>query len=50
MMSTQVFNDRTFSVNEEKIFKNIKKNAKGQKFEIIKGFFDDHITKRSRKL
>ena len=39
------FNDRTFSVNEEKILKNIKKNAKGQKFEIIKGFFNETLKK-----
>lgn len=39
------FNDRTFSVNEEKILKNIKKNAKGQKFEIIKGFFNETLLK-----
>ena len=39
------FNDETFSVNEEKILKNIKKNAKGQKFKIIKGFFQDTLKK-----
>ena len=39
------FNDKTFSVNEEKILKNIKKNAKEQKFEIIKGFFYDTLKK-----
>ena len=39
------FNDKTFSVNEEKILKNIKKNAKGQKFEIIKGFFNETLKK-----
>ena len=39
------FNDETFSVNEEKILKNIKKNAKGQKYKIIKGFFQDTLKK-----
>ena len=36
---------KLFSVNEEKILKNIKKNAKGQKFKIIKGFFQDTLKK-----
>ena len=39
------FNDGTFSVNEEKILKNIKKNSKGQKYEIVKGFFNETLKK-----
>ena len=39
------FDDKTFSVNEEKILKNIKKNSKGQKFKIIKGFFHETLKK-----
>jgi hypothetical protein len=34
------FKDSTFSVNEKKVLRNIEKNSKGQKYQIIKGFFE----------
>lgn len=40
------FNDEFFSVNEKKIMKNITKNSYGQKFKIIKGFFDQTLEKK----
>ena len=38
-----MFNDKTFSVDEKKVLKNIKKCAKGQRYQIIKGFYDSTI-------
>ena len=35
------FEDRIFSVDEDKVLKNIQKNSKGQKMRIVKGFYDD---------
>ena len=37
------YKDETFSVNVEKVLKNIKKSAKGQRMRIIKGFFHETI-------
>ena len=37
------FTDDIFSVNEEKITKNIIKTARGQKMNLIKGFYQDTI-------
>jgi hypothetical protein len=37
------YKDETFSVNVEKVLKNIKKSAKGQQMRIIKGFFHETI-------
>ena len=37
------YKDKTFSVNVEKVLKNIKKSAKGQRMRIIKGFFHETI-------
>ena len=37
------YKDETFSVNVEKVLKNIKKSAKGQQMRIIKGFFNETI-------
>ena len=43
------FKDKVFSVNEEKVLKNIEKCAKGQKFRIIKGFYEDTIKSKTTK-
>ena len=43
------FKDRTFSVNEEKVLKNIEKCSKNQKYRIIKGFFKDTIENKTTK-
>jgi O-methyltransferase len=40
------FKDSTFSVNEKKVLKNIKKQAKGQDYKIIKGFYDKTLKNR----
>ena len=42
-----MFNDSTFSVNEKKVFKNIKKNSAGQKFQLIKGFYEKTLKNKS---
>ncbi|MDC6482346.1 macrocin O-methyltransferase [Pelagibacteraceae bacterium] len=42
-----MFNDDTFSVNEEKILNNIKKCSKGQKYQIIKGFFEETLKNKT---
>ena len=39
------FSDDTFSVDEKKILKNIKKSSSGQPYQIIKGFFQDTLLK-----
>ena len=41
------FKSHIFSVNEEKILKNINKSAKGQKMRIIKGFYQDTIKNKT---
>ena len=41
------FTNQIFSVNEEKVLKNIKKCAKGQKMRIIKGFYQDTIKNKT---
>ena len=41
------FADRIFSVNEEKVLKNIEKCSKGQKMRIIKGFYQDTIKNKT---
>ena len=41
----QRFSDDTFSVDERKILKNIKKNSGKQSYQIIKGFFQDTLSK-----
>ena len=43
------FTDDTFSVDEEKVLRNIEKCAKGQKYKIIKGFFEDTIKNKTAK-
>ena len=43
------FTDDTFSVDEEKVFRNIEKCAKDQKYKIIKGFFEDTIKNKTAK-
>ena len=40
------FNDKTFSVDEKKILRNIKKCASNQKYKIIKGFFSETLKKK----
>lgn len=40
-----MFKDETFKVDESKILKNIKKCAAGQKYKIIKGFFNETLLK-----
>ena len=39
------FKDDTFAVDEKKVIKNIKKNSKDQKYQIIKGFYKDTLLK-----
>ena len=41
------FGDRIFSVNQEKVLKNIEKCSKGQKMRIIKGFYQDTIKNKT---
>ena len=41
------FGDRIFSVNQEKVLKNIEKCSKGQKMRIIKGFYEDTIKNKT---
>ena len=43
------FIDDMFLVNEEKVLRNIEKCAKGQKYRIIKGFFEDTIKNKTAK-
>ena len=43
MIEHHFYKDETFSVNVEKVLKNIKKSAKGQRMRIIKGFFNETI-------
>lgn len=40
------FKDDTFSVNLDKVITNIKKNSKGQKYKIVKGFFSETLIKK----
>ena len=39
------FTDDTFAVDEKKILKNIKKNSSKQSYQIIKGFFQETLSK-----
>ena len=41
------FKDNIFSVNEEKVLKNINKCAAGQKMRIVKGFYQDTIKNKT---
>ena len=43
------FQNKTFYVNEEKVLKNIEKMAKGQKFRLIKGYYQDTIKNKTTK-
>ena len=43
------YKDHVFSVNEVKILRNIEKCAKGQKYRIIKGFYEDTIKNKTTK-
>ena len=43
------YKDNVFAVNEEKVLRNIEKCAKGQKYKIIKGFFEDTIKNKTAK-
>ena len=44
------FTNQIFSVNEEKVLKNIKKCAKGQKMRIIEGFYKNTIANKTTKI
>ena len=37
------FKNEFFKINKKKVFKNIKKNSKGQRFRLIKGFYKDTL-------
>jgi len=41
------YKDNVFSINEEKVLRNIEKCAKGQKYRIIKGFYKDTIKNKT---
>jgi len=41
------FKNEIFSVNEEKVIRNIEKNTKGQRMRIIKGFYQDTIKNKT---
>ncbi len=41
------FKSKTFFVDEEKVIRNIEKNAKGQRMRIIKGFYKDTIKNKT---
>jgi len=41
------FKSKTFFVDEEKVIRNIEKNAKGQRMRIIKGFYQDTIKNKT---
>tara|TARA_B100001250_G_C19770538_1_gene776959 strand:+ start:63 stop:779 length:717 start_codon:yes stop_codon:yes gene_type:complete len=43
------FIDEIFQVNEEKVLKNIAKQAKGHKYRIVKGFYEDTIKNKTTK-
>ena len=43
------YKDNVFSVNVGKVLRNIEKCAKGQKYKIIKGFFEDTIKNKTTK-
>lgn len=46
---SSAFKDKTFSVNKEKVLKNIKRNSKNIKTLIIEGFFQDTIANKKPK-
>ena len=41
------FKDHTFAVNEQKVLKNIDNVARGQKYRIVKGFYQDTIKNKT---
>jgi len=41
------FKDEIFSVNEAKVIKNIKRIAKGEKMQLVKGFYQDTIKNKT---
>ena len=43
------FRSHVFSVNEKKVLENINKNAKKQKYRIIKGFYQDTVANKTTK-
>ena len=43
MISIQGLTIIYFQIDEKKILSNIKKSSKGQKYKIIKGFFEDTL-------
>ena len=43
------FVDSVFSVDEEKVLKNIEKCSKGQKMRIVKGFYEDTIKNKTTR-
>jgi len=43
------FIDEIFLVNEQKVLKNIAKQAKGRKYRIVKGFYEDTIKNKTTK-
>jgi len=43
------FKDHVFSVNEQKVLKNIDNMAKDQKYRIVKGFYQDTIKNKTTK-
>ena len=44
-----IYNRELFKINEKKVFKNIEKNSKGQKYRLIKGFYKDTIKNKTTK-
>ena len=43
------YKKETFSINEKKVFKNIKNMSKGQRMRIVKGFFNETIKNKTTK-
>ena len=43
------YKDNVFAVNEEKVLRNIEKCAKGQRYRIIIGFYEDTIKNKTTK-
>ena len=41
------FKDEIFKINEKKVLKNINKCAKGQKYRIVKGFFEETLANKT---
>ena len=40
------FTDKTFSINLQKVLKNIEKKSLGQKYKIVKGFYNETLIKK----